>query len=581
MQNNRKKLNISRQSLAFALLFAATALFMLWKLPYGLGGSDEAFYLTVPYRLCLGDRLFFDEWHLSQLASFFTLPFVSLYLHINGSTEGIMLAARCFYAVLHALVALIIYLRLKKYGALSVAASILFMLFTPFDMMCYSYNTIAIDALALAGVFGGTARRDSRTDYILAGVFFAAGVLCCPYLLSVYALYALMTFVAARIRAHRAYDNAVLTWHAFAFVTCGAAILAAIFAVFFFAHCSFDELLAALPGLFTDPEHPKYSLWFMLKHYVYCIVTAHRFMLVPLGLYAASLIALLADKSRRAHAHVHLSLAAFCALLCFALFASELTESYYNGIMLPLSLLGFTAYILLDNKPRELFTAFFALGMLYSVCVCATSNMGFDVLSMAFSVVGVASCIFLAFLLKEQSRLKGNPARALRAAALAPLVCLAALSVTVKAVHCFWDSPPAYLTYELDRGPARGIVTSERLGTVYERVYDDMQGYADKVPGKLLVYAQQTWCTLSLPSGYECASFSAWLSGQDDITEARLRLYYDINPDKYPDYVYIPKDNAFAQPGLDGERIYLDSENNGFTVEENDISWKLTREKQD
>lgn len=317
----------------------------------------------------------------------------------------------------------------------------------------------------------------------------------------------------------------------------------------------------------------------MLKHYVYCLVTAHRLMLVPLGLYAASLIVLLADKSRRTHAHVHLALAALCALLCFVLFAKELTASYYNGIMLPFALVGFTAYILLDNKPRELFTALFALGILYSVCVCATSNMGFDVLSMAFSVVDLAACVFISLLLKEQAHLKGNSARTLRAAALAPLVCLSALTVTVKAVHCFWDSPPVYLAYELDRGPARGIVTSERLGAEYERVYDDMQSYSDKAPGKLLVYAQQTWCTLSLPSGYECASFSAWLSGQDEITETRLRLYYDINPDKYPDYVYIPKDNAFAQPGLDGERIYRDAESNGFTVEENDVSWKLTREK--
>lgn len=578
MKASLKKTNISRQSLAFALLFAASAAFMLWKLPYSLGGSDEAFYLTVPYRLYLGDRLFFDEWHLSQLASFFTLPFVTLYLDLTGSTEGIMLTARCVYAVLHALAALVIYLRLKKYGALSVAASVMFMLFTPFDMMCYSYNTIALDALALAGVFAGAARRGARVDYVLSGAFFAAAVVCCPYLVSAYFVYALAVFAATCVRKRREYYNAVLTRRAFALVTCGAAIMAVLFAIFFFSHCSIKELVAALPGLFTDPEHPKYSLWFMIKHYAYCLLTAHRLMLLPLGLYAASLFALFADKNRRAHAYIHLALAAVAALLCFVLFSKELISEYYNAVMLPLALPGFTAYVLLKNKPRELFTALFALSVYYSACVCATSNMGFDVLSMAFSVVDLAACVFLSLLLKERADMPQKRARTLRAAAIAPALCMAALIVTVKAVHCFWDLPPAQLDHRLESGPARGIITSDRLGTDYERVCDDMRSYADLPPGKLLIYAPHTWCTLDLPEGYECASFSAWLSGQDEVTEARLALYYDLNPDKFPDYVYILKDNAFAQPGLDGARIYRDAGQNGFTVEENDVSWKLTRE---
>ena len=79
MGAENKKFNISRQSLSALCLFAAALAFMLWKCRYGLGGSDEAFYLTVPHRLCLGDELFRDEWHLSQLSSFLTLPFVWLY----------------------------------------------------------------------------------------------------------------------------------------------------------------------------------------------------------------------------------------------------------------------------------------------------------------------------------------------------------------------------------------------------------------------------------------------------------------------------------------------------------------------
>lgn len=580
MNIEKKKLNISRQSLGYAVLFAAALGFMLWKLPYGFGGSDEAFYLTVPYRLTLGDRLFSDEWHLSQLSSFLTLPFTALYLRIHGSTEGIMLAARYFYCVGHALVALVIYLRLKKYGALSAAASVLYMLFTPFDMMCYSYNTLALDSLALAGVLAGTARRDARGGYIAAGAFFACAVVCCPYLAVGYALYLAATALYSalwRKTASKAWSNPFFSWHAFGFFTCGIALVSALFAGFFFRHCSVAELISALPGLFTDPEHPSYSVVFMLKHYVYCLVTAHAYMLLPLGLYALSLVLLASDKKRRAHAPIHLLAACCCSLLCFALFSSRLAQEYYNGVMLPLVFVGLTAYLLLQNKPRPLFSALFVGGVVYSMCVCATSNMGFDVMSMAFSVVNIASCVFVGLLLKELSPLPGKKRVLARAAGLLPVVCLALGVVFSKATHCFWDSAPAQLHCELDRGPARGIVTSERLCADYTRVYDDISLYADRAPGKLLIYAQQTWCTLSMPEGFECASFSAWLSGLNETTEQRLSLYYELNGDKYPDYVYILKNNAFAQNALDAQRIYAAAQENGFTVEENSISWKLTK----
>lgn len=573
-----EKLHISRQDLAFALLFAASLAFMLWKCPYGFGGSDEAFYITVPHRLTLGDKLFRDEWHLSQLASFFTLPFVSAYRHFAGSNDGIMLAARYAYAVIHALAALVIYLRLRRFGWLSAAGCIIYMLFTPFDMMCYSYNTVALDTLALAGVLAGTA-DGRRLPEIAAGALFACAVICCPYLAVVYALYLAATALYAvchKKTGKSLWYNPLMTWRCFGRVTCGVLITAALFAVFFFRHSGVADVIGALPGLFTDPEHPGYSVGFMLKHYVYCLLTAHRLMIVPLGMYGLSLVWLAFDKRRVKNAHIHLALAALAALVCFMLFSKELTQSYYNGVMLPLAFVGLTAYLLLENKPRALFAALYVLGLLYSMCVCATSNMGFDVLSMAFSVVNLGSAAFIALLLRQMSGMKPKHRRLGVVSGAAPVVCLALLVITVKASHCFWDAPPAWLTVRVEAGPARGLVTSQRLNDDYMRVYNDLASYESEPRGNILVYAQETWCYLILDD-YPYAGFSAWLSGLDSVTEQRLRLYYELNGDKYPQYVYILKDNAFAAPQLDGARIYTEAEKNGFSVSENDVSWKLTR----
>ncbi len=64
------------KNILFLLLFVLVTLFNVWKSKYGLGGSDEAFYLTIPHRLTLGDSLFYDEWHISQLSSVLVFPFV-------------------------------------------------------------------------------------------------------------------------------------------------------------------------------------------------------------------------------------------------------------------------------------------------------------------------------------------------------------------------------------------------------------------------------------------------------------------------------------------------------------------------
>lgn len=578
MTLRRKKLNIRALDVSFAVCFLLALCFMLWKAPYGFGGSDEAFYLTVPHRLALGDRLFADEWHLSQLSAFFTLPYVRLFRLIVGSNDGIMLTARYTYVVIHSLAAIYLFIRLRRYGASAVFAAIIFMLYTPFDMMCYSYNTIALDMLSLAGVTAGTADAGARASMPLAGFMFACAVICCPYLAAVYALYALIVLLAAIWRRRNAALPAqgLFTGAVFARITLGILLAVVLFAVFFFRHTSVKELFASFPGIFSDPEHPSYSVIFMLKHYIYCLVTAHKLMLLPLALYAVHLAALALDKNRRAHAWLHVVLSSAVALICWALFIGGLTEQYYNSIMLPLAFVGFTSYVLLDEKPRALFAALFVPGVLYSMCVSATSNMGFNVMGMAFSTANIASAVFIGLLLRQCMH-GGGAHRAISMCALAaPLVCLAALVVIVKGTHCFWEASPAQLDSVIQDGPARGIITAERLCEDYTRIYDELSEYKSMPGENILVYAQETWCYLILDD-HPYAGFSAWLSGLDDTTVERLRLYYSLRPEKTPKYIYILKSTAFTPVNLDSDEIYSAANKNGYAVEESALSWRLEK----
>ncbi|MBQ8217684.1 MAG: hypothetical protein IJZ91_06975 [Oscillospiraceae bacterium] len=568
------KFNISVQSLIWFALFSAALVFAAWKCPYGFGGSDEGFYLTVAHRLSLGERLFVDEWHLSQLTSFFLLPFVKLFRAVNGSNEGIMLASRYAYLAMHAIVSALVYVRLKKYGVMAAAASVIYLLYTPFDMMTLSYNTIALDMLMLTGVIIAPAESGTRAPWILGGVSFACAVVCCPYLAAAYLMYALAVpvFALPALRKTQGFD--IFTKRSFLLFTGGILIPFALFLVFFLKNTELSLLLANLPGLMSDPEHPSYSLWFMAKHYVYCIVTSHKLMLLVLGLYAVHFALMLLDRKRREHTGFHLIFALSCTVLCMILFIPNITEEYYNATAFPLVFVGFSSYILLSKKPVKLFVWVFLLGIVYSACVSSTSNMGFDVISMAFSVINVASLIFVGLLMAEHS---AHPRYKNRWLCVGwTVLLLLTMTVVSKAEHCFWDVSPAEMDSRIPAGPAKGIKTSAGLEESYSLIYEDMQYYRDKERGQLLVMSQIPWCYL-IADDYPYGTFSAWLSGLDSSTVERLELYYGVNPEKIPRYIYIVKSNAFGPLFLQHDDILKGAAEHGYSLEESAVSYKLEK----
>lgn len=87
----------------FILSFFAVLCLFIWKMHYGFGGRDEAFYLTIPDRLFNGDALLSEEWHLSQLFGFVTLPLFYLYKFIFKTNEGIIFAFRFMYVIFKSL----------------------------------------------------------------------------------------------------------------------------------------------------------------------------------------------------------------------------------------------------------------------------------------------------------------------------------------------------------------------------------------------------------------------------------------------------------------------------------------------
>ena len=572
------------QDIFFAVLIIAGIAFSIWKAQFGFGGNDEAFYLTIPERLLKGDALFVDEWHLSQMSGVLQLPFVWLYTTIAGSTEGIIYAMRIFYIILHCAASVLIYTRLRKRGILAVIGSALFFIFTPYNIMALSYDTMGLGLVTLTGVLIATADYSKKLQIIFSGVCFAGAVLCCPYLAVAYVIYALC--MAVHIIMRNSNRNFVLksdmfSLRTFLFFTLGVGIPAVLFlAIFILPKAGLGGVFENLPYMLKDPEHSNVSFFAKFPKYFESIFKCHQFFRFAVYAYAVMMIVLIFDRKRKLHRSLYLLVTIGIVIYTYVLFLENLHSSTYNAIMFPMIFIGITSYILCDNKPRELFAGLFILGIIYSMCVHVQSNQYFYIISMALASSNLASFIFLAQLVKEMQEKPDNITYAVWLKRLAFVLVAftvflqGALQIGSKARHVFWEGEPKTLTEKLEKGPASGIYTNPTGAQTYRELYDDItKTYENKAEGNLLVLSEKTWLYLAADN-MDYGTYSAWLSGENDGTLKRLNEYYSINPDKAPRYIYIPKDSKW-----DFAKIDALARSQGYTTNQTELSYQLERNK--
>lgn len=564
----------------FALLFAFAVAFSLWKCPFGFGSYDDAFYLTIPHRLSMGDVLFADEWHVSQMAGLLTLPPVWLYRTLTGSTDGILLAARYAFVVVHALASLFFYLRTRTYGVGAMAAALSWFLFTPYDIMALSYNTMALDFILLSGVLLAAVER--RWCWALSGVCLAAAVLCCPYFAVAWFLYAAGVGAFALWMRRRPADGGrggILAPSRLLWLTAGTAAAAALFLLYILTTCGLQGVLDNLPYILSDPEHQGMSPLVKLQNAWYGLVHCHPlFQFVLIG-FLLLLPALLLDKRRKSRRTLYLTASCVLALASYALFCPGAVNTYYHAIMFPMLFVGLTAFLLCENPPWGLFATLFLGGVVYAAAVTLGSNNFFYAISMACALTNAASLLFLGQLLAElrasssQAVGSGLMLRCAAGAAALTVSVLLLLQVHVKANHCFMDDPPSALTCQLQNGPGRGIRTTEYRAGVYERLNGELQVYKTLPQGKLLILNERSWCCLAADP-MEYATFSGWISGENQAALDRLASYYQLNPGKAPDYIFLSKSSLFEDPNA----ILEAAQAQGYILTESEFSYYLSRQ---
>lgn len=583
MPQKLRKNNLIRWDAAFALCIAAFAAFLVWKAPYGYLSNDEAFYLTIPYRMLQGDVLFINEWHGSQLTGLLLCPLLWLYFALGGTSEGVVLCFRYMYAAAQVLSAVYIYILCRRGGERgcmgALAMLCVYVPYAPHYIAALSYNTMGIMLLLLAGITA--AERKNNAEAVLSGLMFAGAVLCCPYLAAVYAVYFAAVLINGRNGALK--KSGSFTWTEFIYVTAGIAILSAIFLLYVLCNVGIGRLILSIPHILGDPEHRQIPIAIKLQDYAERVFINDRTALFSFAACAVLLIAAKLDKKR----HGAIYMIAASLVTCLYLIKLATVNRFINFFSLPGVILGAVSYSLLEDRPRKIFAYVFIPGVMYSVLVHLSSNNNIYAISAGMLVATAASMYFAACLAAEMWRRQGEKQalNRLSAAFIAAAVLLeGGIIIYYRAQYSYGNvwSAASYdkistLTEKAESGVGKGLYFNHDEIERYYKTIAASESVREDKSEKVLYFAEETW--LYLADSKRSASLSAWLSvSLPEQAASRLIEYWMCNPDKLPDIMYISKDYTFnSDAAYDDVAKMLTL--SGYTMRETDGAYIISNHK--
>lgn len=545
-----KARNISRAWPAALLLLALAAL-SVWKLPYGCATSDETLYLSIAYRFLQGDVPLLHEWHVTQLSSLLLLPLLRVWLALAGGGEGVVLGFRWLHLVFHALTAAYLHARLRRVsspGALAAAA--MYFLFTPFNIMALSYNTMGIGLMAIALVTLATT-EGARHDAWLIGLCFGGAVLCNPYYFLLYPLYLLAALVWGRRGAARLSGRFALR------LTAGGALMAMYALALILRHTELAALRVTLPAiLYGDTaEHPARSLPGVL-YGIWASFGKNRLFVPTLGLSAALCLCRVLDRGWRARRGLYLAAAALLSI-AYGLWFRLFLPISLNFYMFPLSILGFFAWTFSDERRSPLFFFVYLPGVVCWLCSAMASNLGF------FNIASVSTLNMLAsavLLFKAMEPLRGGGRGRLCAAAmgLALLVQFALLGVC-RFTTVYPMESAAACSARVEHGALRGLRVKPGEAARQEQAWELCAPVRAAGEGRVAYFTEIPGQYLEDAKG--CGVFSAWFPGVS-VREnlPRLALYWSLFPERRPDWIVLGLDDPAAN-----ELLAQALEEQGFT----------------
>lgn len=168
---------------------------LLWRIQCSISYYDETFNIYVSYLTAvLGQRHLVENGYIFSMGDFFNLPFVYLFCHITGGTEGLLLFIRFVYLGFNLFLAFVCWRVFRSYfgNTVMMLFGLIFMTFFPGGMYTVSYDTVALFFSLLGGILLLGAEMNSNAPNSIyrffAGICHACMVYSYPLMAGVVAL---------------------------------------------------------------------------------------------------------------------------------------------------------------------------------------------------------------------------------------------------------------------------------------------------------------------------------------------------------------------------------------------------------
>lgn len=547
------------EKVIFSIAFIICIALLIWKIPYGWGAYDEPYYISVPYRIIMGDGYIADEWNLAQFSSFILLPAVWLYHMIVPSMDGVVIAFRILYVTVQIIWTLVMMHLLKPYGNAGRMAALVYLLFVPLNIMAFSYDSMGLGLMMMISVIMVSESGNRKSCIFICGILFSLAVLCNPSLCILYFLYFLLSAVLCLSgREHGIFDREHLL-----FSFAGVMTAAFIFLSFLLSRASFNDIITGIPHMLNDQTHGAKG---MADIIMVPIIRIYDYYSPWCFIWLIVILLILFDKKRSEHVLIYFavqSLSVLCSLAGYVLTVRT------NCFMLPFSVIGLTAFLLCRRKPAKIFRYMWLWGVLYAICMHIVSDQDIYVIAMALTISDAASVIILVQFIREQCG-RVNIFRLLCSVLIAAQLMTEGVSLSR---NTYWESTRTEtLDTFITEGPLKGIRTTPDKVETYNKILGDISDCRDMKDKKIAFMTQNTWEYLY--AGQQYGTYSPWLGHINNDTINKFMDYCTLHPEKVPDYIYFSK---LEEEQCDSSQIKRIKDAYGYSETESDISIKLQK----
>lgn len=540
---------------AVGLLIIA-ALFMLNRAKYGYIYNDEPFILTLSHRLINGDVFLYDEWQPTQLTGFLNYPWMILFTATHNNTDGMILFFRYIYVVLNFASLLFVYLRLSNYSKkplITGAACLYLLLFSSMDILTVSYNFYSLTGLLLFVTLCIT--RKSNIEYLFAGIFFSVATLASPYFAIVFILYylffSLNHFVLKKDISKNVIDITKM-------VLIGVILSIAIFICFLYGTGgNISKMLNTVSYIFTDVEYPSQSIFQLIYGYLYTWV--NKFKTFGFMFVVFVMLSLIDKKHKTFWLEAH--------IIAFVILTPRMIHIFlyqFNYLIMQIGLLGLHTLII-DEQKNNSYSLIAIAGVIFSFILYATSDLKQYAIANGMVLAGFASF----FLIDDYLQKYENNTILIKILCILLVFAQIGTEVYERMTKYYLDNNINDNLYLIEESVAKGLYVNQEQYDTYMSVYNDINVNIPHA-AKLLVLSQKPWIYLANDSDY--CTYSAWMTSSKEFRINRLKEYYTLHPDKYPNYIYVlDEDFKLEELQYAFPNFSLISSNNGYILKNKDI----------